>query len=56
VMGAIILAMALGAFWLSGLAEKWAPYDKKNADPSPRCTRSRDEGSCSDGIPATPRA
>lgn len=23
-----ITAMALGAFWLTGLAERWAPYDK----------------------------
>lgn len=28
VMAILILAMALFAFWLSGLAEKWAPYDK----------------------------
>jgi uncharacterized membrane protein YedE/YeeE len=28
VMAAIILIMALAAFWLAGLAEKWAPYDK----------------------------
>ena len=28
VMAAAIVAMALVAFWLSGLAEKWAPYDK----------------------------
>jgi uncharacterized protein len=27
-MAAAILVMALMAFWLSGLAEKWAPYDK----------------------------
>jgi len=27
-MAAIILVMALAAFWLAGLAEKWAPYDK----------------------------
>lgn len=29
VMAALIVAMALVAFWLSGLAEKWAPYDKR---------------------------
>ena len=28
VMAAIIVIMALAAFWLAGLAEKWAPYDK----------------------------
>lgn len=28
VMAVLILAMALMAFWLAGLAEKWAPYDK----------------------------
>lgn len=28
VMAVLILGMALMAFWLSGLAEKWAPYDK----------------------------
>ena len=27
-MAGIILIMALVAFWLAGLAEKWAPYDK----------------------------
>jgi len=27
-MAAAILVMALMAFWLAGLAEKWAPYDK----------------------------
>ena len=29
VMAAVIVVMALAAFWLSGLAEKWAPYDKR---------------------------
>ncbi|MFH1115519.1 MAG: DUF6691 family protein [Pseudomonadota bacterium] len=29
VMAALIVAMALGAFWLAGLGEKWAPYDKR---------------------------
>ncbi len=27
-MGALIVAMALGAFYMAGLGEKWAPYDK----------------------------
>jgi uncharacterized protein len=27
-MAAAIVVMALAAFWLAGLAEKWAPYDK----------------------------
>jgi uncharacterized membrane protein YedE/YeeE len=27
-MAAAIVVMALMAFWLAGLAEKWAPYDK----------------------------
>jgi hypothetical protein len=27
-MAAAVVIMALAAFWLSGLAEKWAPYDK----------------------------
>lgn len=27
-MAALIVVMALGAFWLAGLGEKWAPYDK----------------------------
>ncbi|MDQ7781329.1 MAG: YeeE/YedE thiosulfate transporter family protein [Desulfomonilaceae bacterium] len=31
VMAALIVAMALAAFWLAGLAEKWAPYDKKGS-------------------------
>lgn len=29
VMAVLIVVMALAAFWLSGLAEKWAPYDKR---------------------------
>ncbi len=29
VMALAIVVMALGAFWLTGLAERWAPYDKK---------------------------
>ncbi len=56
VMAVIIVAMALGAFWLSGLAEKWAPYDKKSAGTSPRRTRSRNEGSSSEGLAVAPRA
>ena len=28
VMAALIVAMALAAFWMAGLGEKWAPYDK----------------------------
>ncbi len=56
VMAALIVAMALGAFWLSGLAEKWAPYDKKSTNPSPRQARSCDEGSGSEGLPVAPRA
>ncbi|MEW6137388.1 MAG: YeeE/YedE thiosulfate transporter family protein [Thermodesulfobacteriota bacterium] len=28
VMAALVVVMALGAFWLAGLAERWAPYDK----------------------------
>jgi uncharacterized protein len=28
IMALLILGMALTAFWLAGLAEKWAPYDK----------------------------
>lgn len=28
VVAAAVLVMALAAFWLAGLAEKWAPYDK----------------------------
>lgn len=31
-MAAIIVAMALAAFYLAGLGEKWAPYDKNAAD------------------------
>jgi uncharacterized membrane protein YedE/YeeE len=30
-MAALIVAMALGAFWLAGLGEKWAPYDKPDS-------------------------
>ncbi len=29
VMAALIVVMALAAFWLAGLGEKWAPYDKR---------------------------
>jgi hypothetical protein len=29
VMAAIIVVMALAAFWMAGLGEKWAPYDRK---------------------------
>ena len=28
-MAAAIAVMALMAFWLAGLAEKWAPYDRR---------------------------
>jgi uncharacterized protein len=31
VMALAITVMALGAFWLAGLGERWAPYDKKGS-------------------------
>lgn len=56
VMGAIIVAMALGAFWMAGLGEKWAPYDKKPGTPEPQAPRKADRVSDSEGVPVAPRA
>lgn len=56
VMGALIVAMALGAFWLAGLGEKWAPYDKKPDSPESRASRSTDRVSDSDHVSVAPSA
>jgi uncharacterized protein len=56
VMAAIIVAMALGAFWMAGLGEKWAPYDKKAKEPEPGPTHSPDRVEHPDGVPVAPRA
>ena len=56
VMGALIVAMALGAFWMAGLGEKWAPYDKKTDAPKPQSTPSHDHVSDANGVTVAPRA